>query len=492
MNHSTRYCLLLAMGLVLGARHPAAAQEAKKVYAYAEQMPQLPGGGGQGAIQAAIQRSFEYPADALRDHVSGTVYLRFNVTETGRVAEAQVAKGLSPSVDAAALAAVRKLPVFVPGRQNGQAVTVGYVIPLTITPPNVPDLSGLSGEGSREVVEEVVPADKVYTFVEQMPALPGGGGQAAIVAAMQQQLVVPPDAVEGRVFTSFVVSPEGAVRDAKIVKGLSPSADAAVLAAVAKLPAFIPGKQNGRAVAVSFTIPTTIRLPNHVFEKSEVATRARFAAPGLYPYLQQHLQVPAVVAREKLHGLIGVDVVVLASGKIDVPTLTSHLCTSCDAEVLRLVQQFPAWVPARDHAGRAVPVRQHLSIPLPLPTAATLYTKPAQVLTYVAEPPTLLDGTPTQELGPLLAQTLHYPEVARREKITGTVQLEFLVDATGVVRTPHITQSLCVSCDQAILAALAALGPFVPGRQGEQPAAVRLQLTVPFQPAGEAASTLKK
>jgi len=40
-----------------------------------------------------------------------------------------------------------------------------------------------------------------------------------------------------------------------MVKGLTPAYDAATLAAISKLPRFVPGKQSGQAVAVSFTVP---------------------------------------------------------------------------------------------------------------------------------------------------------------------------------------------------------------------------------------------
>ena len=103
--------------------------------------------------------------------------------------------------------------------------------------------------------------DKVYTYVEQMPQLPGGGGNTAIVQYIQQQLVYPSVATanrkEGRVFVSFVVTNEGKVQDARIIKGLAKEYDAAVVAAVQQLPKFIPGMQDGKAVGVSFTVPIT-------------------------------------------------------------------------------------------------------------------------------------------------------------------------------------------------------------------------------------------
>ena len=127
---------------------------------------------------------------------------------------------------------------------------------------DAPDLSELPGSGDK-VVEEVV-ENKVYTYVEQMPQLPGGGGNGAIVAAIQKATKYPPLAlrnqVEGRIFVSFTVNAQGDVSDVKVVKGLGSGLDEETVRAVKTLPKFIPGKQNGRAVSVSFTVPITFKI----------------------------------------------------------------------------------------------------------------------------------------------------------------------------------------------------------------------------------------
>lgn len=124
------------------------------------------------------------------------------------------------------------------------------------------DLSALSGEGDK-VVEAVV-ENKVYTYVEQMPELPGGGGLAAIVNAIQKAVRYPrmaqANGVEGKVFASFTVNAQGDVSDVKIVKGIEGLNDETIRAIKAGLPKFIPGKQNGRAVSVSFTVPVTYKI----------------------------------------------------------------------------------------------------------------------------------------------------------------------------------------------------------------------------------------
>jgi len=122
----------------------------------------------------------------------------------------------------------------------------------------------ISGEtiGMEEIVEVSPTAqDQVYTYVEQMPALPSGGGIAEIMAYIQQHVKRPTDiSSEGRVFVSFVVGKEGIVRDTKIVKGLNPWLDAETLRVIQALPTFTPGRQGGQPVAVSFTVPVTFRI----------------------------------------------------------------------------------------------------------------------------------------------------------------------------------------------------------------------------------------
>ena len=103
-----------------------------------------------------------------------------------------------------------------------------------------------------------------YKFVEQMPELPSGGGQLAIVLAIQRAVRYPAIAlrnqVEGRVYVSFTVDSKGEVTDVKIVKGLGSGIDEETIRAIKTLPRFIPGKQNGREVSVSFTVPVTFKI----------------------------------------------------------------------------------------------------------------------------------------------------------------------------------------------------------------------------------------
>jgi TonB family protein len=132
------------------------------------------------------------------------------------------------------------------GAKSGEDVVTITRVPI---PPTLPQHTTSSGQ-------------KVYTYVEQMPQLPGGGGQAAIVKTIRQNVEYPKSMTKGNtpkgsVLARFLVDAKGEVRETKIVKGLNPALDNAVLASIQQLPRFEPGRQDGKPVAVAFTVPIT-------------------------------------------------------------------------------------------------------------------------------------------------------------------------------------------------------------------------------------------
>ncbi|TFU94687.1 energy transducer TonB [Barnesiella sp. WM24] len=114
------------------------------------------------------------------------------------------------------------------------------------------------------VVEEKKPVEenKVFTAVEQMPQFPGG--DAELMKHIQKNLKYPPVAMEnniqGRVVVQFVVTKTGKVGEVKVVRGKDPDLDKEAVRVVKTLPDFIPGKMNGQAVNVWYTLPITFKL----------------------------------------------------------------------------------------------------------------------------------------------------------------------------------------------------------------------------------------
>ncbi|UOQ97376.1 energy transducer TonB [Hymenobacter sp. 5317J-9] len=468
--------------VLLALARPAAAQgeaEEEKVYTYVEQMPQLPGSGGNQAIVAAIQERLVYPEQARRDNVTGRVFVSFTVTTTGGVKSIKVVKGIGAGCDEATIAAVSQLPRFIPGKQNGRAVSVSFTVPATFPP------------ASGATAPALLDGARVYSYVEQMPTLPAPNDKTTLQAAVLKNMVFPAEVrdakSEGPVQVTFVVDGKGNVRDPKIVTGLCPACDEAVLAAVRKLPRLVPGQQGGQPVAVNMVLPLQLISPNHVYPADPRGLHASFAEPaGLYDYIRRNLRVPAVVASEKLQGRVRVEFVVRPTGKIDAAEVKTHLCTSCDAEALRLVNAFPAWKPARDNADQSVATRQFVDIPMPLPDPNKPFTDTDKVYSYAESMPTLLDGSPVY--GPTIQQAVRYPEAVKRENINGTVYAEYVIDADGLVRKPHITRGLCTSCDQAVLDAIAQVCPCTPAQQNGRAIPIQMRVEVPFAPSSVSAA----
>ena len=100
-------------------------------YVVVEEMPLFPG--GDESLLKYIGNNTVYPENAKKKNIDGRVIVRFSVTANGSVNRATVIKGVDPELDAEAIRVVNSLPPFTPGRQNGKAVPVWYMVPITFT-----------------------------------------------------------------------------------------------------------------------------------------------------------------------------------------------------------------------------------------------------------------------------------------------------------------------------------------------------------------------
>ena len=93
----------------------------------------------------------------------------------------------------------------------------------------------------------------IFTVVEDMPSFPGG--ESARSSFIANNLRVPAESIEGTVYVSFIVKEDGSITDAKILRGLGKNYDEEVLRVINLMPRWLPGTQNGDAVAVKFNMP---------------------------------------------------------------------------------------------------------------------------------------------------------------------------------------------------------------------------------------------
>jgi len=120
---------------------------------------------------------------------------------------------------------------------------------------------------AKEVIatEPVKPKEeenKVFDVVEQMPSYPGGNGALMqyLSSHIKYPVIAEENGIQGRVICTFVVERDGSITDVRIAKSVDPSLDKEAMRVVSSMPKWIPGKQNGSAVRVKFTLPVTFRL----------------------------------------------------------------------------------------------------------------------------------------------------------------------------------------------------------------------------------------
>ena len=123
---------------------------------------------------------------------------------------------------------------------------------------------GVPTEGAKELkaVEQIAKPGKIFDVVEEMPQFPGG--PQALFEFLGKTIKYPEDAekagIQGRVIITFVVETDGSISDARVVKSVSPSLDAEAIRVINAMPNWEPGKQNGEAIRVKYTVPITFRL----------------------------------------------------------------------------------------------------------------------------------------------------------------------------------------------------------------------------------------
>jgi TonB family protein len=131
----------IGTGSSLQDSKPAYVQPDKvKIYTVVTKIPMFPGGDNE--LTTYIGHNLKYPLKAQLDGIQGRIIIRFVVTKFGKVEQAQVIRGLEPSMDQEGLRVINTLPDWIPGELNGERVSVYYTLPITfkLNGPNLPAL----------------------------------------------------------------------------------------------------------------------------------------------------------------------------------------------------------------------------------------------------------------------------------------------------------------------------------------------------------------
>ena len=197
----------------------------------------------------------------------GQVVVSFVVDKKGKIKEPKVIKSQCHNLNAEVLRLISLLDNFNPGSFYGEnvGVRINHMIEfqsdsttkkLLLTPIIKDQSDEYINSGTHQTSNDK-DTEKIYTMVEQQPQF--SGGDFILMEFISHNLRYPAidlkQRVQGRVIIQFVIDKSGKVRDPKIVRSVSPTTDAEALRVVNLLPDFIPGRQNGEPVSVTYTLP---------------------------------------------------------------------------------------------------------------------------------------------------------------------------------------------------------------------------------------------
>jgi protein TonB len=161
-------------------------------------------------------------------------------------------------------------PVIKPDEEVQEDEEIKTMEELSKTDVNisVADVKGtdeVNGQDIGDLNNAIVEEDTItppYNVVEQMPEFPGG--EEALRKFLSNNVKYPAIAaengVQGKVFVNFVVDRTGNISNVKVVRGVDPAVDKEAIRVVKSMPKWIPGRQNGETVRVSFTVPINFVL----------------------------------------------------------------------------------------------------------------------------------------------------------------------------------------------------------------------------------------
>ena len=248
---------------------------------------------------------------------------------------------------------------------------------------NISCTSTENKKDSTEATESRAVEGEVFQVVEEMPEFPGGMGEC--MKFLSKNIKFPAQAAEngiqGRVIIQMVVTKEGDIAEAKVVRGVDPLLDAEALRVINSMPKWKPGRQEGKAVNVKYTIPVMFKLTgDNSSDKKEADTQqeAKVDENGIHQvceempefpggmqecmkWLGKNIKYPTTAQEKGIQGRVIMQFVVERDGSITEPKVVRGVDPDLDKEALRVISIMPNWKPGK-HKGEAVRVKYTLPV----------------------------------------------------------------------------------------------------------------------------------
>lgn len=213
---------------------------------------------GLTAFYNALMKEVQYPEEAFKQGISGKVFVEFVIERDGSLSAPRVVKGIGAGCDEEALRAIRAVNFqWNPARNKGEIVRSKFVVPVSFMSQknNAAEIkeNTETPSGQHDVLEEydipASPVEGIQSFYEKVSSLLEIPEQTRAMG------------ISGKVFVEFVVEPDGTASGHRLIRGVEPEADQAVLAAIRKADVrWNPATRGGIPVRSKLVIPVTVTV----------------------------------------------------------------------------------------------------------------------------------------------------------------------------------------------------------------------------------------
>lgn len=252
-----------------GTSNPSAGGSgSNEVFDVVEAAP-IPAGGMQG-WNTYLSKNLQYPTNARRKGIEGTVIVAFVVNTDGTVSDFEILRAIGGGCDEEAIRIVKGSPKWTPGMQGGKAVRTRMRLPLTFQLGEPVPIGNSSTPELKPVAllppaEGQDPSQENTTFFDEQDTPPTPiGGLPAWQRHLSENLTYPTSArsrgIQGTVLVSFVVNTDGSVTEVKLVRGIGGGCDEEALRVFKLSPKWSPGMIKGKAMRTRMTLPLSFRL----------------------------------------------------------------------------------------------------------------------------------------------------------------------------------------------------------------------------------------
>ncbi len=311
-------------------------------------------------------------------------------------------------------------------------------------------------------IDEVEKGEAVYQVVEQAPEFPGGFN--AMMQFFRENIKYPATAMKagkaGRAIVCFVVKKDGAVCDVKIVRSAGDELlDAEALRAVRSMPAWNPGRQRGKAVNVSLTIPVMFALegelqanngePDKVYEFTGSDDSALLNSAEVLKIKSDTVALRR--SASSMPFLISEPVMVFVNDELFVGELDDIAADNISSlEVKKIEDLSPGQQELCRVQGKKGALFVRLKEGVALDDAINKKHRVYQVVEQAPEFPGGMQG-----LMEYLNNNIKYPKAARDLNAQGRVVVQFVVMADGsIAGVKEVNSDLSTKYDNAAIAQL--------------------------------------